>query len=186
MQTDNSQSPNQSGPDAESGIESQIGKNMIFVAWIIAIGLLTWIFGGWEEKQYNPNQTPDSLRMGEVIEVKLQKNRGGHYVVSGNINRTPVTFLVDTGATSVAVPGSLASDIGLRRGAQQKFYTANGVSTGYLTTIDELTIGEITLYNVKASIAPNMAGNEVLLGMSALGQLEYTQKAGVLTLRQAY
>jgi aspartyl protease family protein len=61
--------------------------------------------------------------------------------------------------------------------------TANGRATGYRTRLDELTLGEIRLHNVRALITSGMDGDEVLLGMSALKQLEFTQRAGTLVLR---
>ncbi len=154
------------------------------IAWVIAIVLLTWIFGVWEEKQINPNSTPKSYRTESTSEVKLQRNRQGHYLVTGSINDKKATFLLDTGATLVAIPGQLQSQLGLITGEVHYSQTANGTAKAYSTTIKQLIIGEIILEDVKASIIPNMQGNEILLGMSALKQLEFTQKGNQLTLRQ--
>ena len=92
-------------------------------------------------------------------------------------------FLLDTGATDVAVPGALAQELGLEAGAPVSVNTANGRSTGYRTRLSELTLGDIRLQDVRALIVPGMDGDEVLLGMSALKQLEFTQRDGTLVLR---
>ena len=115
--------------------------------------------------------------------MRLRANPRGHYVASGLVNGRDVTLLVDTGATSVAVPEAMAARLGLRRGPEITLRTANGDATGYLTRIDQLQLGSLVFKDVSASIAPGLNG-EILLGMSALGSVEFTQRNGVLTLRQ--
>ena len=154
------------------------------VAFIIALGLLTMFFSGVEEKQRNPNQDPDSTYRGNRIEVVLERNRQGHYLVVGEINRQRAEFLLDTGATDVVVPERLAEKLGLRKGRAGRAMTANGSVTVYETVIDELRIGDITLRDVNASINPGMGDLEILLGMSALKHIEFVQRGSQLTLRQ--
>ena len=113
----------------------------------------------------------------------LKQNRQGHYVASGTINNIPVQFLLDTGATDVAIPESIANQAGLRRGTSSRASTANGLVTVYSTLVDELTLGNIVLEAVNASITTSMDGNTILLGMSALRQVEFSQRGNVLTLR---
>ena len=119
-----------------------------------------------------------------IREVVLERNRQGHYVANGEINGIPVTFLLDTGATDVAIPAEIALDANLVSGLAQQASTANGVVTVYSTRINELTLGNIVLYNIEASITPSMLGGIILLGMSALQQIEFTQRGATLTLRQ--
>lgn len=83
-----------------------------------------------------------------------------------------------------AIPAALAQRLGLPRGAPISLHTANGTSTGYRTRLTSLQLGDILLSDVRALIAPGMHGEEVLLGMSALKQLEFTQRDGTLLLRQ--
>jgi aspartyl protease family protein len=116
-------------------------------------------------------------------EITLQRNRWGHYVTSGKINGQVVTFMLDTGASDVSVPERLANELGLRRGMEQQYNTANGVITGYRTTIDRISIGDIELHNVRASINPKDTDLDILLGMSFLNQLEYTQRGDQLILK---
>ena len=163
----------------------QIGKGMIIIAWILIFGMLVWFFGVLEKNKRNPNQSVSTqvLSSGEK-EVVLESSAFGHYVASGKINSTEVTFLVDTGASYVSVPESVAKKIGLKKGVQMLVSTANGTVTVYATTLDEVSIGEIKLYDIKADINPHMDGDEILLGMSFLRDLSVTHKGDQMTIRQ--
>lgn len=170
---------------SEQAPGKRAGRVMWVLAWGAGLLLATHFFGGWEERQRNPNQVPQSVHGQGYVEVSLASNRQGHYLLDGQINGQPVTFLLDTGATAVAIPEALARKLGLKRGAPITLSTANGRTTGHRTRLDSLRLGDIELRDVAALIAPGMDGDEVLLGMSALKQLEFTQKGGTLVLRQS-
>lgn len=157
---------------------------MLVLAWGAALLLATRFFADWEQSRVNPNREPVSVVQGDQIEVHLEGNIQGHFVADGLINGQPVTFLLDTGATDVAIPAELAEELDLARGAPVRLQTANGQTTGYRTVLDSLALGDIVLQDVRALIAPGFGGEQVLLGMSALKQLEFTQRAGTLVLRQ--
>lgn len=158
---------------------------MLILAWAVGLWLATQLFGRWEQSQRNPNSEPVSLHGDGYVEVQLVRNGQGHFLAGGAINGQTVVFLLDTGATDVAIPAALAARLGLERGAAVGLSTANGRSTGYRTRLAQLQVGEIRLNDVRALIAPGMDGDEVLLGMSALKQLDFTQRAGTLVLRQS-
>ncbi len=171
-------------PDTTSNSD-RIGVVMTVLAWLVVLGLLGAFFSGWMDKLNNPNQqVRTELRADGVREVVPRQNRAGHYLASGTINGHPVTFLLDTGATSVSVPASIASRMGLKRGAPLRANTANGVVTTYATRLDQVRLGNIALNNVRADINPHMRGKDVLLGMSFLRKLEFTQRNRELTIRQ--
>jgi aspartyl protease family protein len=159
------------------------GKLMVYASWILAALMLTWLFSGLLEKQRNPNtyvqteQGPSGKK-----QVVLKRNRLGHYVASGKINGRPVEFLLDTGATMVSIPESVARGLGLRRGPAQVVQTANGRITTYATTLDSVKIGAIEMFGVGASINPHSTAREVLLGMTFLKHLGLTQRGNTLTL----
>ena len=153
------------------------------VGVVLGMVFLTFFFGGVEENRRNPNSSPSSLIHTESIEVPLKRNRQGHYLLVGQINGEDVEFLLDTGATDVVVPASTARRLGLPYGTRARAMTANGPVTIYQTRIDELHLGKIRLTNIDASINPNMGG-AILLGMTALGQIEFSQQADTLTLKQ--
>lgn len=158
---------------------------MVWGMWILVLALLTLLFGNWETAQQNPNRSVETqTRADGTREVVLQRNRFHHYVATGEIDGEPVEFMLDTGASDISVPESVARRIGLERGAPVRYQTANGVITGYSTVLDRVTLGDIVLRDVRASINPHMDGNNVLLGMSFLRHLEFTQRGDTLTLRQ--
>lgn len=162
-----------------------MGHGMLIISFALGLGLLTLLFDGVLDRQANPNRDPQ-YRFTDTgaREVILQRNRQGHYVADGKINGIPVTFLLDTGATDVAIPDNVARAAGLSAGYAGQASTANGVVTVYSTTVDELVLGNIVLQDVAASITSSMDGNTILLGMSALGRVEFMQQGSTLTLRQ--
>ena len=159
------------------------GKWMYVLAWLCAFGLLILVFGDLLEKQVNPNQEPESMRIDNQTEVRLKQNRAGHYVTSGYINDMPVTFLVDTGATDVSVPAHLQQELGLLAGRTGLANTANGTVRIAETQIDSLRIGDIQLSGIRGNLNPCMQSDQMLLGMSVLRQLEFTQRGEWLILR---
>ncbi len=153
-------------------------------AWLALLVLLTLYFADKERDFINPNQAVVSTTGQGFAEVQLKANHQHHYLANGTINHKPVTFMIDTGASDVAIPRALADELGLVAGEAGISTTANGDVRVYRTQIDRLQLGEIVLHNVKGSLNPGMDGNnEILLGMSFLKQLDFSQKDNVLTLR---
>lgn len=161
-----------------------IGQGMLILSLVLGLVGLTFFFDGKLEQQSNPNRNPESIELlSGIKEVVLHQNRQGHYVAGGTINGVAVTFLLDTGATDVAIPETIAIQAGLLRGSASRAATANGVVTVYSTKIDELILGNIVLDDINASITTSMDGETILLGMSALKQIEFSQRGSELTLR---
>lgn len=159
---------------------------MIIGAWISVMLVLYLLFSGWESNQLNPNRQPVSkISSDGDVEVVLQRNAYDHYVSSGYINGQKVTFLVDTGATNVVVPMHLANRLKLRPGTEQRIRTANGTVIARHTVIDRLSIGQLELDYVDATLNPGMPGNEILLGMSVLGEVELIQRGDELRIRSS-
>ena len=160
----------------------RIGQGMWMVAWVLLLGLLYLFFEDTISQQYNPNQ--NLIADNGSAEVVLQRNRAGHYVAPGKINGTDVTFLLDTGATTISIPEAVANKIGLEKGFRSDVSTANGNITVYNSTLDSMQLGGIKLFDIRGHINPYMDGETVLLGMSFMKHLEITQKGNTLTLRR--
>jgi len=163
--------------------QRRLGRGMIALAWLVALGLLWVGFDDYLERRDNPNR---DLRVeaGASAELVLKRNRAGHYVAPGTINGLPVVFLIDTGATLVSVPAHLGATLGLAPGAPQQVLTANGTVTVRATVIDELGLGPFRVAGVRGHLNPGMRNDDqILLGMSVLGQLEFTQRGDTLILR---
>lgn len=173
--------------DSEQPEVQRTGRFMMILAWVGGMGLLTLLFQDVLESRFNPNRQPQvQLAADGTREVVLERNPQGHYVATGAINGLPATFLLDTGATDVAVPEALARRIGLERIGGGISQTANGPVAVWHTRLDEVRLGAITLRDVRAVILPSMQGSDpVLLGMSFLKQVEFSQRDGQLSLRPA-
>lgn len=162
----------------------KLGMMFTVGAWLLGFLLMALAFSKILDRQNNPNQSVATLQSGEFQEVLLTRNRSGHYVFDGEINHRKVTFLVDTGATTTAIPGSLQRSLGLEAGPPISVSTANGVTTAYLTRLDQLAIGAIEMYDVNASIIAGMGVDEVLLGMNVLKHFELVQRGDQLIIRR--
>ncbi len=169
---------------SESEQQRKLGQRFIIATWIVVMVLVYFMFSNMLEKDYNPNQQLAMSENGGSREIILKRNRFGHYVASGRINNMPVTFLLDTGASDISIPAKLARKLKLKKGPQQYYKTANGTVIGYLTKLDTVSIGAISLHNVRASINPSMKSEDVLLGMTFLKNIEFTQRGDTLILRQ--
>lgn len=159
----------------------------MILAWVGGMALLTLLFRDVLEARFNPNMQPQvQMAADGTREVILERNAQGHYVAGGGINGLPVTFLLDTGATDVAVPEPLARRLGLERRGGGISQTANGPVAVWTTRLDEVQLGALTLRDVRAVILPSMqATDPVLLGMSFLKQVDFSQRDGRLLLRPA-
>ncbi|MGV8933086.1 MAG: TIGR02281 family clan AA aspartic protease [Gallionellaceae bacterium] len=114
----------------------------------------------------------------------LSQGRNGHYFVDGAINDQFLNFVVDTGASSVVVPQSIAFNSGLHCITQVSMQTGNGTSNACTTVIQKLRFGNFTLTNVEAIIAPNLS--QPLLGMNVLKRFRVEQDNGQLRLSKKY
>ena len=154
--------------------------------WILGFLLLALVFTEILDYRNNPNRSVATSKTTHFQEVVLQRNPYGHYIFDGEINHKPVTFLVDTGATTTAIPAQLGEYLGVRPGPAFQVMTANGVATAYAAMLSQLKLGDIEFNNVKASLNPGMGGNEILLGMNILRNLELIQRADQLIIRQYF
>lgn len=164
--------------------QKRLGHKFIIAMWIAVMIMVFFLFDNLLERDYNPNQQVNIQKAGQQRVVVLKRNRYGHYVTQGKINNHSVTFLIDTGASDISIPDKIARKLKLQYGQERNYKTANGVIVGYLTTLNSVSIGNIELQNVRASINPKMKDNEILLGMSFMKYIEFTQRGDTLILRQ--
>lgn len=117
--------------------------------------------------------------------VRIASSRGGHYVTPGRINGMPVEFLVDTGATTIAMNYLEAERLGIdyRAGRPIKVNTANGIAQAFEVTLSTVSVGDIELRQVRASISSTAFPQVILLGNSYLGNVDMRVDDGVLLLQ---
>jgi aspartyl protease family protein len=118
-------------------------------------------------------------------EVVLIAGPGGHFRSIGQINGKAVTFLVDTGASSVALSQSLADSLGIAyRNAPVGFAnTANGTVMIHMVTLDAVRLGGVLVANVQAIVLPTPM-EHVLLGNSFLAHVQMRRENDVMRLEK--
>lgn len=120
-------------------------------------------------------------------QIVLAAGPGGHFVTGGTINGRSVRFVVDTGATNVAFSEALARSIGVdfSKGQRGIVNTANGQVIAHRVSLREVRIGDVTVYNVDATVVPAPM-DMVLLGNSFLSRFQMKRDADVLVLDKRY
>jgi len=122
-------------------------------------------------------------------EARLWSNERGMFTSVGTINGYPVSFLVDTGATTVALNSLAARRLGVdykSLGQKTGIQTASGAEMAYRVKLTSVGLGDITLYNVDAVVLEGSSPLTPLLGMSFLGNLEIENRGTMMLLRQKY
>ncbi|MCB2017103.1 MAG: retroviral-like aspartic protease family protein [Hydrogenophaga sp.] len=119
--------------------------------------------------------------------IVLTADPSGHFLPNGQINGKSVKFLVDTGATTVALGASEARRINLKYedGRRIRMSTANGVSSGYLIRLNSVRVGDVVAYDVEAVVSPQSMPF-VLLGNSFLNRFHLQKTNDQLTLEKRY
>ena len=119
--------------------------------------------------------------------VRVWPGEDGTYTVAGSIDGFPVTLLIDTGASKVAMNGAQAKRLGIdyRKIGKPSFAaTASGVVKTYEVVLKRVRVGEIELQEVEAGVIDGPHPREVLLGMSFLDRLEMSRSGKALELRK--
>jgi aspartyl protease family protein len=154
---------------------SLAGKHYIAaIIWVALLGVAYVVIDG----QIQPKV---ATAVNETA-IDIPRSPDGHYYVAGMINSQDVTFLVDTGASTVSVSTVVARRIGLPHGRSVSIGTAGGVSRGEEVTGQTVTLGGITIRDVRIVILSGMPG-EALLGQNVLRHLDVVQSADRMTLR---
>jgi aspartyl protease family protein len=124
---------------------------------------------------------------GGATRIVLSAGEGGHFFSHGLINGKSVRFLVDTGATNVAISQGVADQLGLeyRKGQQGLTQTANGPALVYAIRLDAVRLGEVVIYGVDAVVTPAPM-DVVLLGNSFLTRFQMKRENDVMTLDKRY
>lgn len=124
----------------------------------------------------------------ERTAVHIASDRGGHYVTPGRINNRPVTFMVDTGATTIAMNSQVARQLRIdyQKGRVHKAQTASGVVSAYGVTLDSVAVGSLILRNVEASVLEGAYPGQILLGNTYLSRVDMQVNNGVLVLQAKF
>lgn len=137
--------------------------------WLLLLALLYWGFEHVEQRRTAAYHAHE----GSGGELVIPRGPDGHFHVEGRVNGQAVSFLVDTGATSVTVSETLAQRAGLEGGQSVTFQTANGPLPGRLLRQVPVQAGHLALPGVTVAVGlvgklPEMA----LLGQSFLSRYD--------------
>ena len=151
----------------------RLGSAFIHAGVWLGLGLLLYVF-------FLRQATPP-VRVDGPGHVELSRARDGHFRIDGAIQGEPVRFLIDTGASTVSVSGSLARRAGIDCRTPSTFNTANGIVQVCMGRAARLDFGPFSIENVSVAILPKLA-SDALLGMNALRHLRLEQTGNTLRL----
>jgi aspartyl protease family protein len=129
------------------------------------------------------------FRQPESLTAKVWRDQAGAYSTVGTINGLTVKFLVDTGATAVAMSSNQAKRLGVKYRVDGKpilVNTANGVTKGFEVVLGRVQVGDITLHQIKGFVIEGAGPGRVLLGMSFLNRVKMEDQGDVLLLEKRF
>lgn len=132
-------------------------------------------------REYNQSASGEPQRS----QLSISRGAGNHYWVAGSIEGHPVQFLVDTGATSVAMNEAQARRLGIDYrvlGRPMVASTAGGNIRAWSIKLDSVKVGSLEVLGVEAAVLEGDSPTEVLLGMSFLSRVRWREDNGVLLL----
>jgi aspartyl protease family protein len=147
-------------------------------------------FAGGEPQQVSlSKQISSSYVSAERSDVTITRNPRDQYITPAYINGRRMVALVDTGANTIAMSEQHAQQLQLRYNREQlsgQVVTAGGLVNAYAVQLSSVRVGDITVSGVPAVILAGDHPKQLLLGMSYLSHVEFSEKDGVMTLRSKY
>jgi aspartyl protease family protein len=128
-----------------------------------------------------------SKSTGGAPTVVLSADANGHYMADGTVNGTSTRFMVDTGASTVALPATFARHAGVQfsNAPRLMVQTAGGPTTAYAVKLDTVGIGALTLHNVEAVVI-DRGLTMPLLGNSFLRRTEKQDDGRIMVLKKRF
>lgn len=166
----------------------QVGPGGVMVVSADSRGAVLRVDG--VERTYNlSREYSDGFAEAQKKQLSVAKGIGGHYWIAGSVNGQSIQFLVDTGATSVALNDEHARRLGIDyrvMGSPLQVSTASGTARGWRVTLDRVKLGELEVLGVDAVVLEGGSPTEALLGMSFLGRVGWKVEQDVLVLESKY
>lgn len=161
-------------PSSRTG-PGQTGLIPLILFWCVVMGLLYGLMN-----HYLKPKKAKVMANGDLV---IARSADGHFYTQGSINGQEVKFMVDSGATLVAVTESLARKAMLASGTPATFHTANGDSAGRTVDGVAVTVGNMTVTNITVGVGLNgSVENDALLGQSFLSKFDVTMGKDALVL----
>ncbi|MCE2918299.1 MAG: retropepsin-like aspartic protease family protein [Rubrivivax sp.] len=141
--------------------------------WLLLAAGLFVAVQAWQRERAAPRFAVDGS--GRIV---IERSDDGHFHWAGRLNDQTVEFLVDTGATTTAIPEALAQQLGLVTAGSVRGQTAGGTVTGRVVVADLVLQGGVVAERLRIVALPDLG--QPLLGMDVLGRLRWQQDGGVL------
>jgi aspartyl protease family protein len=154
-------------------MSDELPRTLKFATVWLLLGALVFVGFQWREHEA---QKASFSAAGDVIEIR--RSSDGHYHWPGTLNGRAVDFLVDTGATGVAIPAELARELGLQGEGSVRSSTAGGSVIGQVVRADLVLDGGVRAERLRMVALPHL--ESPLLGMDVLGRLPWQQQGGAL------
>ena len=133
-----------SGEQRPPDLPAGLGLVMMAGAFVALVGFAALAFDVWSGRLSDLLDPPGArVAPDGRAELVLRQDRAGHYTAPGTINGVDVVLLLDTGATGVAVPPTLADRLGLERGLPVEIVTATEVVPASLVWLDRVALGPL-------------------------------------------
>ena len=159
----NATPPPKSSPPSEPTPQSVARRStmMFLLFWLVVMGLMYLAMQHFLKPAQAKVQADGSVR--------IERGMDGHFRARGYINGQPVTFLVDTGASSVSVTDALAAKAGLEGGEKVRFRTANGERDGRMVVAEEVRVASLIVRDVRVGTGyTGDDSDDALLGQNFL------------------
>ncbi len=154
-------------------MSGELPSSLKFATIWLVLGAI--VFLGFQWRRHESMKASFSVS-GGIVEIK--RGDDGHYHWPGTLNGRSVDFLVDTGASGVAIPGELADQLGLVGEGSVRSSTAGGSVVGKVVRADLTLDGGVRAERLRMVALPRLEAP--LLGMDVLGRLRWQQHDGAL------
>jgi aspartyl protease family protein len=154
-------------------VSEDLPRTLKFATVWLVLGAIVFVGYQWQQHE----SLKASFTTGSGV-IEIRRSADGHYHWPGTLDGEPVDFLVDTGASGVAIPASLAERLRLAPGEMVRSSTAGGSVTGRLVRADLALQGGVRAERLPMVALPGL--DQPLLGMDVLGRLHWQQRDGAL------
>ncbi|QXZ10893.1 retroviral-like aspartic protease family protein [Comamonas sp. Y33R10-2] len=167
-------SPQKSEPTPQSVARRSTFLFLLF--WLVALGVMYLAMQHFLK--------PAQAKVMADGTVRIERDMDGHFRVKGYVNNQPVSFLVDTGASSVSVTDVLAAKAGLQGGEKVRFRTANGDRDGRIVVADEVRVASLRVSGVRVGTGyTGDDSDDALLGQNFLRFFDVQMSGDEMLLR---
>ncbi len=159
---------------------ARTGALAITLVWLVVAGVLYLAFQ-WLDARERQHLQPYEGERGELI---IPRHPDGHFYVAGEVNRVPVLFLVDTGASAVSVSNAQALQAQLPRGRAVTLNTANGQRPGEMVHGIPVRVGHLAWNDTTVIVGLDVPDDrKALLGQSFLRHFDVELRERQMVLR---